>query len=171
LRQSLAHGGTADAHPVENEGLNLLNTESARRTGGPQAFNRTDRIATVAKIMSNHHMPSSQALDDQFIDEAFRRHRTHVLVESQSHQAIDALRRQGNEFLAPTREPWRRALGIDELLGAWLKYQDRGRSAQFRGARFQHADHLLVAQVHAIVIAHGEYAALMSARNIVQTAN
>ncbi len=67
-----------------------------------------------------------------------------------------------NELLPPTRQPRRRAIGIDELLGARLEYQHRGRRTQFGGARLEHADHLLVAQMHAIVIAHGQYAALMA---------
>jgi len=42
------------------------------------------------------------------------------------------------------------------------KHQHRGRSAQLGGSRFEHADHLLMTQMHAVVVAHGQNTASMA---------
>jgi hypothetical protein len=39
------------------------------------------------------------------------------------------------------------------------------------GPRFEHADHLLVTQMDAVVVAHGQNTASMALRDVMKTAN
>ena len=78
---------------------------------------------------------------------------------------------QCRELLAPAGEPRGSALRIDELFGARLEHQHRGRNLELAGALFDRSDHVLMAEVHAIVITHGEYAAPGSVGNVLQTAH
>jgi hypothetical protein len=115
-------------------------------------------------------MARAQSHDDQ-IDKSLRAHRTHALIETQRDQPIDPHGSESDEFLAPTRQTRRSAVRIDEFLGTRLEHQHGGRRAQFRCAPLYGTDHLLMAEMHTIEIAHSQYAAPSSVGNVLQTAH
>jgi hypothetical protein len=75
------------------------------------------------------------------------------------------------KLLAPSRQARRRPFRIDEFLGTRLECQHRGLRAKLGGASLENPDHLLVPQVNTIVIAHGQNAADMALRDVVQTSD
>jgi hypothetical protein len=81
------------------------------------------------------------------------------------------VRRQRKKFLPPPCQARRSTIGIDEFLRTRLKDQHRGHRVQLGGSRFEHADHLLMTPVHAVVVANGQNAASMTLRDIMKTAN
>jgi hypothetical protein len=120
--------------------------------------------------MAHHHVAGAQCLDHELVDERLRAHGTHAVVEAQRHQPVHSGGLERDEFLAPARQTCGRAVGIDELFRAWLEHEDRRRELQLRGALLHGANHLLMPEVHAVEIAHGEHAAAGSFGEVVQTA-
>ncbi len=164
--QAFAHRRAAHAHSIETEGRYLLDSEPVLLTGGPQALDRAAGVAAVAKVIADHQMPRAQPLDNQFIDKGPGGHGAHAFVETQGHQALHALRSQRKKFLPPPCQARRSTVRIDELLRTRLEHQHRGRRAQLGGSRFEHADHLLVTQMDAVVVAHGQNTAPMALRDV-----
>ena len=157
--QPLAHGGAAYPHAVRHERLHLLDAEAMRPPRLDQAHDGSLGPSAIAKIMPHHHVSGAQAPHDEPLHEALRRHHPHRLVEGQRDQSLDTDRRQGQKLFAPAREPGRRPFRIDEFLGTRFEHQHRRGAAQLRSARQQHADHALMAEVHPVIIADGQYAA------------
>jgi hypothetical protein len=104
------------------------------------------------------------------MDECLRAHGTHAIVEAQRHQPIHSGGLERDEFLTPARQTRGRAVRIDKLFRARLEHEDRRRELQLRCALLHGANHLLMPQVHAVEIAHGEHAAAGSFGEVVQTA-
>ena len=160
-----------DTRPVEYEGLHPIHPESPLAARGPQTLDRAARLAAVAKVISDHHMPRPEPSHDELVHERLGAHAAHALVERQRDQSIDLERRQRREFFTPAREPRRRSVGIDEFLGARLEYQHGRWSAELGGTPLQRPNHLLMAEMHAIVISHGKNAAPASFGDTVETAH
>jgi hypothetical protein len=169
--QPLAHERAADAHPVDQVRGNLFHREAPKPARSDQRLGCSCRPAPIPEIIAHNHVPGAQGADDQLIDELLRTHRANVRIETQRYQSLNPQRSEREVFLAPARQARRRTLGVDEFLGTRLEYQHRARNSELGRAAPQSPDHLLVAEMHAVVIPHGQHAVPVPRLDILQTAN
>jgi len=118
-------------------------------------------LVTEAEVIADHQMAHAQPFEQQPADEVHRLHGGEPAIKAQHYDAIHTLCLQLDELLAQAAQARRGIRAQKELLRRRLEGDHGGRQAQYRGLLTQLVQHLLMAQVHAIIVADGRHAAAM----------